>query len=76
VSIVNADGKGSYPISGFTWLLVYQDMKDAKKAKALKDFITWALDEGEGYAKDLYYAPLPKEVVKLCMKQVEKINTK
>lgn len=76
VSIVNAGGKDSYPIAGLTWLLIYQDMKDKRKAKALKDFVTWALDEGESYAEDLYYAPLPKEIVAMCKKQVAKISTK
>jgi len=76
VSIVNAGGAKSYPIAGMTWLLVYQNMKDKKKAKALKDFILWALDEGESYAKDLHYAPLPKEVISMCKKQVAKIAVK
>ena len=73
VSIVNAGGKDSYPIAGLTWLLVYQNMKDKTKAKALRDFLLWALDEGEKYAKDLEYAPLPDEVIKLCKKQIDKI---
>lgn len=74
VSITNADGKDSYPISGFTWLLVYQDMKDKAKAKEIVKFLFWAMTEGQSYAKDLYYAPLPKEVVKLCQKKVEHIQ--
>jgi phosphate transport system substrate-binding protein len=76
VSIVNAGGKDSYPIAGLTWLLVYQNMKDKRKAKALHDFLLWALDEGESYAKDLHYAPLPKEVIALCKKQIAKISLK
>lgn len=76
VSIVNAGGKDSYPIAGLTWLLVYQNMKDKNKAKAMYDFLLWALDEGEKYAKDLHYAPLPDEVVALCKKQIEKIALK
>lgn len=76
VSLVNAGGKESYPIAGLTWLLVYQDMKDKRKAKAVHDFLLWALDEGESYAKDLHYAPLPKEVIALCKKQIAKISLK
>jgi phosphate transport system substrate-binding protein len=75
VSITNPDGKGSYPISGFTWLLIYRKMKDVQKAKALVDFLRWAMDRGQSYAKDLYYAPLPKEVVKLCEKKIKAIDT-
>jgi len=76
VSITDADGKGSYPISGFTWLLIYQNMKDKEKAGAIVGFLKWAMTEGQSYAKDLYYAPLPKEVVKLCEKKIDTIALK
>jgi len=76
VSITNADGKGAYPISGFTWLLVYKTMKDNAKAKAMGDFLTWAMTEGQKYAKDLYYAPLPAEVVALCNKKIAAFSKK
>jgi phosphate transport system substrate-binding protein len=73
VSITNADGKDSYPISGFTWLLIYKNMKDKSKAQEIVKFLKWAMGEGQTYAKDLYYAPLPKEVVKLCEKKINSI---
>ncbi len=76
VEITDADGKGSYPISGFTWLLIYQNMKDKAKAKAIVNFLKWAVTDGEKYAKELYYAPLPKEVVKLDEKKIAQISTK
>jgi phosphate transport system substrate-binding protein len=76
VEITNADGKNSYPISGFTWLLVYQNMKDKSKAKAIADFLKWAVTDGEKYAKELYYAPLPNEVVKLDQKKIAEIKLK
>jgi len=76
VSITNADGKDAYPISGFTWLLVYKKMKDKEKAKAMVKFLEWAMADGQNYAKDLYYAPLPKAVVKLCLTRVGTIETK
>jgi len=59
VSIVNAPGAEAYPISSFTWLLVYQRQADAVKGKKLVDFIRWALTEGEAAAAALDYAPLP-----------------
>lgn len=74
VSITDAEGKESYPISSFTWLLVYQGTKEKSKQKALVGFLRWALGEGQHYAKDLYYAPLPKEVVRLCEKKVALIQ--
>jgi len=73
-SITNADGKNAYPISGFTWLLVYKEMKDKEKAQAMVKFLKWAMSEGQAYAKDLYYAPLPKEVVKFCEKKIALIK--
>jgi phosphate transport system substrate-binding protein len=76
VSITNADGKDAYPISGFTWLLIYTQSKDKEKAKAIKDFLKWAMKEGQGYAKDLYYGPLPASVVKSCEKKIASIQVK
>jgi phosphate transport system substrate-binding protein len=67
VSITNAAGPGAYPISSFTWLLVYQDAKDKAHARAMVDFMKWALTDGQKLATELGYAPLPAEVVALEM---------
>jgi len=53
----------AYPISSFTWLLLYKKYDDAAKLKALKDFITYGLTEGQSFATDLGYIPLPESVV-------------
>ncbi|MDD8017050.1 MAG: phosphate ABC transporter substrate-binding protein PstS [Bacteroidota bacterium] len=74
VSITDAAGKNSYPISGFTWLLVYKNQKDEAKAKALVGFLKWAFKEGEAFAPALYYAPLPKEVIALNEKKIASIQ--
>jgi phosphate transport system substrate-binding protein len=63
VSITNAPGKESYPISSFTWLLIPQHSQDASKGKVLKNFLTWMLDKGESEATSKAYAPLPAAVV-------------
>jgi len=65
VSITNAPGKGVYPISSFTWLLLYENPKDKAQSKAMVEFVKWALSEGQKFAAGLGYAPLPPEVVKL-----------
>jgi phosphate transport system substrate-binding protein len=66
VSITNAEGAASYPISSFTWLLVHKDNKDPAKAKLIKDFLTWMITpEAQSMAAELHYAPLPKEVAAL-----------
>ena len=74
VSITDADGEDSYPISGFTWLLVYKDMKDKSKGAALVKFLRWAMTDGQSYAKGLLYAPLPNQVVSLCEAKIRQIN--
>jgi len=74
VSITDPQGRESYPISGFTWLLVYKNPKDKVKGKALVDFLNWAVTDGEPYAADLLYAPLPKEVVRLCKGKIGSIQ--
>jgi phosphate transport system substrate-binding protein len=75
VSITNAPGKGVYPISSFTWLLLYESPKDKAQAKAMVDFVKWALTDGQKYCGDLGYAPLPEAVVKLEMAALAKIKT-
>ena len=62
VSITNADGADSYPISSFTWLLIPLQSKDPAKGKALQGFLEWMLDTGEAEASSMTYAPLPKQV--------------
>ena len=63
VSITDAAGAGVYPISSYTYILVYKEQRDAAKGKALVDFLWWGIHEGEQFAKDLNYAPLPPEIV-------------
>jgi len=73
VVITNAPGATAYPISGMTWLLVYEKQKDATKGQKLVQFLDWMLHDGQKYAGDLHYAPLPKEVVakeELALKRV------
>jgi len=74
VSITNAPGKGVYPISSFTWMLLYENAKDKAQAKTMVDFMKWALTDGQKYCADLGYAPLPDAVVKLEMAALAKIK--
>ncbi|HEX2778506.1 MAG TPA: phosphate ABC transporter substrate-binding protein PstS [Gemmatimonadaceae bacterium] len=70
ISIVNAPGKDAYPISSFTWILVYRNMADATKAKKLNDFLRWAIHDGQKLGPALDYAPLPANVVKALDKRL------
>jgi phosphate transport system substrate-binding protein len=74
VSITNAEGKGAYPVSSFTWLLLYENPKDKAQAKIMVDFVKWMLTDGQKFAGGLGYAPLPAAVVKLEMEAVKKIK--
>ena len=74
VSITNAEGKGAYPISSFTWLLLYENPKDKAQSKVMVEFMKWALTDGQKYAAELGYAPLPQEVVKMEMVALAKIR--
>jgi phosphate transport system substrate-binding protein len=74
VSITNAPGASSYPISSFTWLLIPTHSTDPAKAKALADFLGWMLDHGEAEAASLSYAPLPKPVQAMVRKSIANVK--
>ena len=74
VSITNAPGDGVYPISSFTWMLFYQDPKDKAQAAAMVEFMKWALNDGQKFAGEMGYAPLPRNVVDMEMKTLATIK--
>jgi phosphate transport system substrate-binding protein len=75
VSITNAPGTGVYPISSFTWLLLYENPKDKPQAKIMVEVLKWALTEGQKYCAALGYAPLPPAVVKIEMAALARVKT-
>ncbi|HEX8495265.1 MAG TPA: phosphate ABC transporter substrate-binding protein PstS [Pyrinomonadaceae bacterium] len=74
VSITNAAGAQAYPISSYTYILVYKEQKDATKGKALADFLWWGIHDGEKFAKDLLYSPLPPEIIKRAEAKINSIT--
>jgi phosphate transport system substrate-binding protein len=62
-SIVNPPGRAAYPIAGFTYQLVYRQIRDRARAFALARLIWWELHEGQASTGELGYAPLPEAVV-------------
>ena len=74
VSITNAPGKAAYPISTFTWLLIPDTIKDAEKKADIKGFLKWMMTEGQKQAAALSYAPLPADIVKRELKQIDSIK--
>jgi len=73
-SMVNAPGDKAYPISGTTWLLVYEQQKNADKGKKLVEFLNWALTKGETAASSLDYAPLPDTVQQRVLERIKTIK--
>jgi len=71
---VNAPGETSYPIAGFSWIVVFQNQKDAAKGQAIVNLLKYAVHDGQQYARPLDYAPLPKAVQDLDDKVIQSIT--
>jgi phosphate transport system substrate-binding protein len=76
VSLANAPGGGAYPISSYTYLLVYEDAENTQKGKALAEFINWAIHDGQALAQALDYAPLPETVVQKVAARLGTLTSK
>ncbi len=80
VSLTNTDAEEGYPISGFTWILLYKDLdyKDITKKKAEKivDLIWWMTHEGQKYVKPLHYGPLSEKAQKAAENLLKQITYK
>ena len=74
VSLVDAAGRGSYPICGLTWILLYKDQKNEAKGRALVSFLRWALQDGQKMNAPLLYAPIPREVANQVDEALEGIR--
>jgi phosphate transport system substrate-binding protein len=79
VTLVNAQGADSYPIASFSYLLLYKELADnpsitQEKATALVDFINWAITDGQQFASELDYVPLPDRVVQLNQDTLSQIT--
>jgi phosphate transport system substrate-binding protein len=74
VSITNPPGQNAYPIASFTWMLFYENPQDKAQARAMVDFMKWALTDGQRFAAELGYAPLPESVVEMELKALERIK--
>jgi len=81
ITMVNAPGNDSYSIASFSYLLLYKEMStdpnlDEPKAKALADFISWAITDGQKKGESLNYVPLPDNVVKLDQDTLKSLTFK
>ncbi len=76
ISIVNAPGAKSYPISSFTWIVLYKNQANAEKGKKLLAFLRWAIKDGEGMAESLQYAPMPKNMQTMVLERLNEVKVK
>jgi len=74
VSITSAPGPDAYPIASYAWVLLYEHPADKDRARTMVDFMKWALTDGQKYAPELGYAPLPEKVVALELEALKKIG--
>ena len=74
VSITNAPGKGAYPISSFTWLLIPAQIQDSAKKGVIVDFLKWMMAAGQNDCEALSYAKLPAQVVQKEMKAISQVQ--
>ena len=74
VSLTDQSAEGTYPVVGFTYLLIYKEQRDEAKGRALVKFLGWAIRDGQKYGPDLLYAPLPAAVVTLVETKIREIT--
>ena len=78
ISITNTNAPQGYPISSFTWILVFKEQayrgRSKEKARALSKALWWITHEGQRYAAPLYYAPLPPEAIRKAEKNIRSIT--
>jgi phosphate transport system substrate-binding protein len=74
IMIVDQPGDNAYPISGFTWLLIYAQQSDLAKGRALLELLQWALTDGENMVSRLLYAPLPANVQDMVQKTLKTVT--
>jgi phosphate transport system substrate-binding protein len=75
LSIVNGPGANSYPIAGYTYLLLYMDQQDCAKAQKIVSFVKWAYGtDGTKDATSLSYVPLPDNVKQQVLAKLGQIT--
>jgi phosphate transport system substrate-binding protein len=72
-SITDAPGKGSYPISGTVWAVLY-DKQPAGKGRLVVDFLRWVTHEGQDSCEALHYARLPRGLVERLEKKLDAVT--
>jgi phosphate transport system substrate-binding protein len=74
LSLVNQAGAATYPITAWTYLLIPPNVQDCARAGALASLVRWSLAEGDAFARDLHYAPLPDAIQQQVLAQLAKLT--
>lgn len=70
ISLTNAPGETSYPVSTFTWLLIPSEIRDSQRRKTIVDFLAWMLTDGQNDARRLAFAALPEALIPRIQAQI------
>jgi phosphate transport system substrate-binding protein len=71
--IINSKGAQAYPIAGLTYMLLYREQDDSAKGKAIVDFLTWAIHDGQKETEPLLFSPLPPDIVTANEESLKKV---
>jgi len=78
VSLTDTESPRGYPLSGFTWILVYKEQRygshSFEKARELTRLLWWMIHEGQKYTEPLHYAPLPVTAFKRAEKMIKSMT--
>jgi phosphate transport system substrate-binding protein len=74
LALIEGDGPGAYPITGFTYILVRREMNDPAKAATLANFLWWNIHYGQSYAPGLHFGTLPPEVLSLAEAKLRSLS--
>jgi len=73
-SIVDAVGASSYPISGYSWVMLYEHPSDPARATLVRDTMEWLVTKGQAVAKSVDYVPLPENVQQRALKIISQMK--
>lgn len=73
-SITDAAGQNAYPISSYVYLLIYKEQQDERIGRTLVDFMKWGINDGQRFAQQLYYSPLPAGMVKRATAKIALVS--
>ncbi|MGO9602626.1 MAG: phosphate ABC transporter substrate-binding protein PstS, partial [Candidatus Binataceae bacterium] len=74
-SITDAPGAAAYPISSYSYLLMFKRQGETSKVESFRKFVSWVLHDGQAYAKELHYGALPANLLATANDQLKQVET-